>query len=151
MVDLIHKFTSLIRPDLQLKNIKLIINISDKKMIGRIDPRAFHQVMLNLTTNAIDAVKKTTNKRITITMYEEENNQINLTIGDNGIGIDEAEQANLFRPFFTTKPKGTGLGLVIVKKMLAKMNCSIDIYSRKSVGTQIFIIIPAQKKSTRTS
>ena len=151
MVDMIDRFTRLIRPNLQQKNIKLILNISDKQMIGRIDPRAFHQVMLNLTTNAIDAVKDTANKRITITMYEEENNQINLTIGDNGIGIDEAEQANLFRPFFTTKPKGTGLGLVIVKKMLAKMNCSIDIYSRKSVGTQIFIIIPAQKKSTRTS
>lgn len=147
MVEIIHKFTSLIRPDLQEKDIKLIVNISNKKMIGLIDPRAFQQVMLNLTTNAIDALKNTTNKRITITMYEEENNQINLTIGDNGSGIDEAEQANLFRPFFTTKPKGTGLGLVIVKKMLAKMNCSIDVYSRKSVGTQIFIIIPGQKKT----
>lgn len=146
MVDIIDGFTNLIKPDIQKKEIRLVLNISDKNMPGLIDPRAFQQVLLNLITNAIDALENTSNKRITLTMYKEENNQINLTIGDNGCGIDESEQTNLFRPFFTTKPKGTGLGLVIVKKMLAKMNCSIDIHSKKSVGTQIFIIIPGPKK-----
>jgi len=144
MEEMLDGFTNLIKPDIEKKDIKVILHISEKNIIGLIDPRAFQQVLLNLATNAMDALENTLNKRITITMYKEENNQINLSIGDNGCGIDESEQQNLFRPFFTTKQKGTGLGLVIVKKMLSKMNCSIDIHSKKSVGTQVFIIIPGQ-------
>ena len=146
MRSMLDQFTNLVKPDIEKKKVKLILNIADDEMIGLIDPRAFQQVMLNLVTNAIDALHSTTNKRITIAMYKEENNTINLTIGDNGCGIDESELASLFRPFFTTKPKGTGLGLVIVKKMLSKMNCSINIHSKRSVGTQIIIIVPAAEE-----
>ncbi len=65
-------------------------------------------------------------------MLTEENGQINIIISDNGCGISDDEKANLFKPFFTTKPQGTGLGLVIVKKMLDKMNCSTHINSKKT-------------------
>ncbi len=61
---------------------------------------------------------------------------------DNGCGMDEETVRNLFRPFFTTKAEGTGLGLVIVKKMLSKMNCSITASSQKGKGTRMEIIIP---------
>jgi signal transduction histidine kinase len=59
--------------------------------------------------------------------------------------MTEEEQANLFKPFYTTKPHGTGLGLVIVKKMLSAMNCSIQISSRKGFGTTVTISIPEGK------
>ena len=147
MVNMLKKFTNLIQPDIEEKDIKLAFNISDDQMIGLIDPRAFLQVMLNLTTNAIDSLDNIADKRITITIHQIENNQISVSIEDNGCGLDKKEQANLFKPFFTTKPKGTGLGLVIVKKMLAKMNCSIDIKSKKSVGTRALIITPSPRRS----
>ena len=109
---------------------------------GLIDPRAFQQVLLNLIANAADSLIEISQKNISLAMLTEENGQINIIISDNGCGISDDEQINLFKPFFTTKPQGTGLGLVIVKKMLAKMNCSIHINSKNSRGTKVLIVIP---------
>lgn len=144
MTALLTRFVDLVNTDLERKDIKLTTNITTIKdpRIGKVDHRAFQQVLLNLVTNAADALASVEPKRITITMLKEKNGQINIIIGDNGCGIGEEEQANLFKPFYTTKPQGTGLGLIIVKKMLAKMNCSIAIYSKKNKGTKVLIVIP---------
>ncbi|MBW6520277.1 MAG: PAS domain S-box protein [Desulfoarculaceae bacterium] len=142
MTTLLNKFIALIATDLQRKNIRLTAAIPKEPSIGMIDPRAFQQVLLNLIANAADALTETEQKNISLTMLKEENGQINIIIGDNGCGISDVEQASLFKPFFTTKPQGTGLGLVIVKKMLSKMNCSIDIRSKSDKGTKVLIVIP---------
>jgi PAS domain S-box-containing protein len=142
MTALLTKFIPLIATDLEQKNIRLSAHIPKEPTLGMIDPRAFQQVLLNLIANAADSVAETVKKHISLSMQREENGQINIIIGDNGCGIGDHEQTNLFKPFFTTKPQGTGLGLVIVKKMLSKMNCSIDIHSKSNVGTKVLIVIP---------
>ncbi|MEN8189261.1 MAG: PAS domain S-box protein [Thermodesulfobacteriota bacterium] len=139
---LLSRFAELVKQDLSRKTVRLVINTSSQPLYGRIDPRAFQQVLLNLVTNAVDSLRDVRQKRISLSMFRDENKQINLILSDNGCGISQEEQQNLFKPFYTTKPKGTGLGLVIVKKMLAKMNCSIELHSRKGAGTQVVIIIP---------
>jgi PAS domain S-box-containing protein len=138
---LFTKFIALVATDLNRKNIRLTANLPTTTSIGMIDPRAFQQVLLNIIANAADALSETIGKNISITL-KEENSKINIIISDNGCGISDSEQANLFKPFFTTKPKGTGLGLVIVKKMLAKMNCSVDIHSKVNIGTKVIIVVP---------
>jgi phosphoglycerate-specific signal transduction histidine kinase len=65
-----------------------------------------------------------------------------LTVVDNGVGMTEKQLDDLFKPFYTSKPHGTGLGLVIVKKMLAKMNCDIVVTSVLHEGTMVVISIP---------
>jgi signal transduction histidine kinase len=142
MTTLLDKFVTLIATDLQQKKIHLSTSIAKEPCFGMIDPRAFQQVLLNIIANAADALAEKEHKNISLGMLTEENGQINIIIGDNGCGISDYDQANLFKPFFTTKPQGTGLGLVIVKKMLSKMNCSIDIHSKSNVGTRIIIVIP---------
>ncbi|MBU0664855.1 MAG: PAS domain S-box protein [Proteobacteria bacterium] len=142
MTALINKFLTLIATDLKQKNIQLTTNIPKEPCIGMIDPRAFQQVLLNLIANAADSLTETLQKNISLTMLQKENGQINIIIGDNGCGISDHEQTNLFKPFYTTKPQGTGLGLVIVKKMLSKMSCSIDIRSKNNIGTKVLIVIP---------
>ena len=142
VVTLLHKFVTLITTDLQQKEIHLTANIATEPCFGMIDPRAFQQVLLNIIANAADSLAETEHKSISLSMLIEENGQINIIISDNGCGISAYDQANLFKPFFTTKPQGTGLGLVIVKKMLSKMNCSIDIHSKSNMGTRVLIVIP---------
>ena len=142
MTALLNKFLTLIATDLKQKNIQLTTNIPKEPRIGMIDPRAFQQVLLNLIANAADSLAETLQKNISLTMLQKENGQINIIIGDNGCGINDHEQSNLFKPFYTTKPQGTGLGLVIVKKMLSKMGCSIDIRSKNNIGTKVLIVIP---------
>ncbi len=139
---LLDKLFQLTAKDLKKENITLHISHSPFPIIGLVDPRAFLQVLLNLITNAVAALKDVEDKQITISMGKEEHGPITFSLADNGCGMDESTVKNLFRPFFTTKEEGTGLGLVIVKKMLAKMNCSIEAQSWKDEGTLIQIIIP---------
>jgi PAS domain S-box-containing protein len=142
MTTLLNKFITLITTELKQKNIELTADIPREPKFGLIDPRAFQQVLLNLIANAADSLIEISQKNISLAMLTEENGQINIIISDNGCGISDDEQINLFKPFFTTKPQGTGLGLVIVKKMLAKMNCSIHIDSKNNRGTKVLIVIP---------
>ncbi len=139
---LLDKLFQLTEKDLAKQHVTLKIHHPPESLIGLVDPRAFLQVLLNLITNAVAALKDIEDKEITITIAREQNGQIIFSLEDNGCGMEEDTIKNLFRPFFTTKAEGTGLGLVIVKKMLSKMNCSIDARSWKDKGTQIQIIIP---------
>lgn len=143
MLALLHKFTQLTEKDLAAQYVMLAINFPNEPLAGMLDPRAFLQVLLNLITNAVAALENTDNKIITISLTQNQNRQITFTVEDNGEGMEEDTVRNLFRPFFTTKEKGTGLGLVIVRKMLSKMNCSISATSQKGKGTCMEIIIPA--------
>ncbi len=140
---LLDKLVKLTGKDLSKQYVMLAINYPPKPLIGLVDPRAFLQVLLNLIANAVAALEKTDDKQITLFLQQKQKSQITLVIEDNGCGMAEDTVRNLFRPFFTTKPEGTGLGLVIVKKMLSKMNCSITADSVQWKGTKIEIIIPA--------
>ena len=66
-------------------------------------------------------------------------------VKDNGLGMTVAELDKLFKPFHTTKPNGTGLGLVIVKKMLARMGGTIRIDSVQDKGTAVTMMVPKAK------
>lgn len=140
---LLQKLVQLTEKDLAAQYIMLAITPMTEPLTGYLDPRAFLQVLLNLITNAVAAMKETDNKTIRISLRQKKAGQIVFTVEDNGAGMDESVVRNLFRPFFTTKEEGTGLGLVIVKKMLSKMNCSISANSKKGKGTCMEIIIPS--------
>ncbi len=68
---------------------------------------------------------------------------IRIRVEDNGCGMTSEEQKALFKPFYTTKSKGTGLGLVIVKKMLTMMKGTVEITSRRDSGTRVDVSLPA--------
>jgi signal transduction histidine kinase len=71
-----------------------------------------------------------------------ERQRVLIKVQDNGVGIPDDRMKDIFRPFYTTKPQGTGLGLVIVRKLLAQMNGSIDVRSRAGEGTTVTLTLP---------
>ena len=97
--------------------------------------------MLNLIANATDALENRDKPVITIST-DKKDGLVWIDVEDNGVGIQSDDQKNLFKPFYTTKPHGTGLGLVITRKMLAKMNSRIGIISQEGIGTTVTISIP---------
>ncbi len=109
-----------------------------------VDRRALQQVSMNLLANAMDAMMNNEEARLLIAARTEGPNTL-LEIQDNGCGIPEETLYDVFKPFYTTKEKGTGLGLALSKKMLDQMNCSIDIESTLGKSTTIMITIPKAK------
>jgi C4-dicarboxylate-specific signal transduction histidine kinase len=141
MASFMDSFLSLVIPDLEKKGMAITMKFQSGAEWAYADPRALQQALLNLVTNAADALEGRQGPTIAITVSKREKSVL-IQIQDNGCGMSEEEQKTLFKPFVTSKKKGTGLGLVLVKKMLTKMNGSIEISSRLNVGTTVDIMIP---------
>jgi signal transduction histidine kinase len=109
------------------------------------DVRVLQQVLLNVFNNAIDAVEGRGLPRIAVSTAERDGFAV-VTVRDNGRGIPEKNMRNLMKPFFTTKSNGTGLGLVISRKLLAKMQSTIELSSVENMGTTVEICLPSAKK-----
>lgn len=136
----INKFISLVEQDFHMEGVAIKINTSGNLWVWA-DPRGLQQVMLNIITNAFDALRQTPDPRITVNLYRI-GKQVFIKIVDNGCGIPDDQQANLFQPFYTTKVKGTGLGLVISRKILKSMGSSIRIQSETNKGSSVILCLP---------
>lgn len=131
----------LVSKDLEKKSIVVRTEISPMTKAMRTDPQALQHVLRNLIVNAAEALEDTNAPRIRI-RFDDIGDHIRIVIQDNGCGIPRERRHKLFTPFFTTKPKGIGLGLVSIRKILLKLGGTIDIESRENFGTCITIVLP---------
>jgi PAS domain S-box-containing protein len=138
--EFLKSFLPLVAVDLKKKGIALDTAIDDEATAFA-DPRALQQVLLNVFTNAADAVENARGPRITLTV-ERSDGLARIRVRDNGCGIEPEKLKRIFKPFFTTKVHGTGLGLVIVEKMLARMKGTVDLTSKPGEGTIVTIELP---------
>ncbi len=106
------------------------------------DPARLRQVLHNLLQNSQDALSTIHDPMIRV-QTESSKSNILLSITDNGIGLSESVEANIFEPYITTKPKGTGLGLPIVKKIIDEHGGTILVKNVQPHGAQVFITLPA--------
>jgi PAS domain S-box-containing protein len=137
----LENFLPLVRGDFARRGIEIKASVDPEAKYAYVDPRALQQVVLNVMTNAADALAGRQDPRITLTVSRQDG-KVRLQVVDNGCGISEDKKKYLFKPFFTTKAHGTGLGLVIVKKMLSHMNGTIEIESQGDEGTLVDITVP---------
>ncbi len=137
----LNNFLDLASEDLKQKGIQATCNFASNLKPVQIDPRALQQVLLNIITNAVDACMDQNSPEINIAT-KQSMEFVEIIIEDNGCGMTVEQQQNLFKPFYTNKPQGTGLGLVISKKMLSSMGITIHIKSRLNQGTKITLKIP---------
>lgn len=105
------------------------------------DPRALRHVLLNLVANAAEAMEADGGSVRLVVVAESE--WAGIRVEDDGPGMSEDTLGNLFRPFYTTKTKGTGLGLVIAKKMMTKMGGTIEAVSMPGAGTTMSLSLRA--------
>jgi len=106
------------------------------------DPGLLRQVLVNLLTNALDAVERSAG-RVTVGA-KSEGETVVITVSDNGHGIPAADVQRIFEPFYTTKGrgKGTGLGLAICRQLVAALGGSISVDSRQGQGSIFFVRLP---------
>ncbi len=119
------------------QNIKLTANFHEGPLLIRIDAEEMKQGIRNLIANAIEVL--TEGGQIVVkTKFDK--NKVILSIRDTGPGIPKEIQENIFAPFFTTKARGTGLGLAVVKKVCARNSADILLQSEVGLGTKFTII-----------
>jgi len=106
------------------------------------DSAMLEQVFINICHNAIDAMEDRGQLVISTRLAGRDNQSVAIEIEDNGSGIDEEDMPHIFNPFFTQKRYGTGLGMTQVKKLVDLHGGTIEIESRKGVGTKITVAIP---------
>lgn len=99
----------------------------------RVDPMHIRQIILNLLLNAAESIDA--NGVIKIKMSAVKSNLAEIIIADNGCGIPEEVLSLIFDPFFSTKPRGTGLGLTIVHSLLENYESRLDVESKVGQGT----------------
>ncbi|MBU0528161.1 PAS domain-containing protein, partial [bacterium] len=124
---------------LDKQNIKMVIKQDWNGQVNW-DLNKMKQVFINLIDNAQDAIIK--EGTISINVEKSNNNDISIQIMDNGIGMLDIVQPNVFNLYYTTKAKGTGIGLSIVQRIIFEHRGTITINSRKDIGTTVSIILP---------
>lgn len=127
------------------KNIEFKFNKDEKIKFVNIDKNLFSQAIINIIKNAIhsfDKIKRE-NKIISIeTKFLKDLNLVQIIISDNGSGVPDEIKERIFEPYFSTKNKGTGIGLTIVKKIISDHNGYIRILDNKPEGTKVIIELP---------
>ncbi|MFQ5597074.1 MAG: sensor histidine kinase [Nitrospiria bacterium] len=143
-------FNELLRSTLRslekkLKQNEINITLDLKEPTPKIDAdeAQLRQVFTSLVENALEAMSK--GGKLTISSLVTEENRLEIQIIDTGIGIPEDEIKNVFKPFFTSKRKGVGVGLSLAKRILEHHNGKIRLTSHLGSGTTIRIELPLSK------
>jgi two-component system NtrC family sensor kinase len=131
-----------------VQGIKLERDILPHTPLIHADPSQLQQVFINLVNNAIDAIADrhgSEGGELSVQARPATNGRVMIAIADNGIGISPENLKRVFAPFFTTKPvgKGTGLGLSVCYGIVDGMGGTMEVTSRKGVGTTFTIHLPA--------
>jgi signal transduction histidine kinase len=118
------------------------------------DEGLLRQALLNLARNAAEACAEAPNGGRVLLRGEITlgggNGLQRIAIFDNGAGIPETALPNLFRPFFTTKPKGTGLGLAVVQKIVVQHGGQVEARNRAEGGAAFIVTLPVWRSSQET-
>lgn len=109
-----------------------------------LDADRMEEVLLNLLLNSIAAIPQSGNIRISV-LTNPSAGSLDITVADDGVGIKEANLAQVFHPFFSTKKEGTGLGLSISKKTVDAHGGTITVRSREGEGTTFTIRLPLSR------
>ena len=112
------------------------------------DQNQIKRVLNNLLKNAAESVPDRGEVMIR-TDYNPDKRQVNLTIQDNGSGMTREVLSQIFKPYFSSKKRGTGLGLVIVQKIVNSHKGSIGIESEPGSGTKVTIRLPVKNHAAR--
>jgi len=111
------------------------------------DPEQLKRVLLNVINNGIDAMEGRGGELTVFTGAAEGGGQVCISVRDQGSGIEDVER--IFEPYYTTKVKGTGLGLLISRQIVEEHGGEIRVRSQLGVGTEVEILLPAASARER--
>ena len=134
----LEEIHSLFRPEFEKKRIKFKLDIEPEIQIIRADINQLQQVLLNLVKNSMEALENIKDPQLMIRSSQEQK-QIVVLVSDNGTGIDPEIMDEIFVPFYTTKPQGSGIGLSLARQVMRMHGGNIRIASKRGEGTTVYL------------
>lgn len=151
---LIRRSLTFIGKGAEKHGIELVVSLADSLPFCHLDVRAISQVLLNIFKNAIEAMPE--GGRLTIrTRLDASPGQgseaVVIEIQDTGAGIEEGELRKVFRPLYSTKPRGTGLGLSFSRQVVEEHGGEIHLASQLRKGTTVTLMLPVHQEGLVTA
>jgi PAS domain S-box-containing protein len=144
---LLHDTLKLLEPELASRKISVELDLAKSMPPAMIDPGQFQQVFYNLIRNAYQAISSGAG-RITIRTRVNDYEYV-ISIEDNGTGISPEHMGAIFEPYRTTKSSGSGLGLLIVRRIIREHGGQIALESEENQGTRVVIHLPHTDRAVR--
>jgi signal transduction histidine kinase len=138
LIKVVHRVFSLSRAEPAFSKVRLHWDPAEP-VYAPVDAALIEQVLWNLLQNAAEAMREGGDIRVGC---RDGPRGVTLRVSDNGPGMSPEVQAKLYKPFFTTKPGGSGLGLSICRKIVEAHGGSIHISSQLGRGTEAFLSLP---------
>jgi two-component system, sporulation sensor kinase E len=133
----------LINVQAMMHNVQIVADFAPQLPLIYCEPNQLKQVFINILKNAIEVMPK--GGDITVRIWQIDRNHIRISITDQGCGIPQDKIKKLGEPFYTTKERGTGLGLMVSYKIIEEHQGKIDVESEVGVGTTFYITLPIKR------
>jgi PAS domain S-box-containing protein len=145
--DVITTTVRLLTPDFERRNIELCLSLPEQIPDVYFDAQQIEQVFFNLLKNAMDAIPDRGKIGLTVTV---DDTGVSISVLDNGSGIPESLLGKIFDPYVTTKTKGSGLGLMVVRRIVQSHGGTIQCASHEGEGTCFTVRLPRAERQIRT-
>ena len=144
--EVVQKSLELLRPELENRGLTVLAKLARRLAAAPLDATQMQQVLVNLIKNAMQAM--TRGGTLTLQTGESDDG-VWVSVGDTGAGIPQEQMNRIFEPFYTTKKKGSGLGLMIVQRIVRSHHGRIELESHLGRGTTFRIWLPLHERRTR--
>ena len=138
--ELFKRVVQLMEMELREKKIKLIHSLEPEDLTVMADTELIVQVLINLFKNAIDALQKKSEGKISLKGEKDQRGRVILSLSDNGAGIVPEAREKVFVPFFTTKKSGSGIGLSLSRQIMRQHLGAITVTSDPNKETKFKLI-----------
>ncbi|MCP5533285.1 MAG: PAS domain-containing protein [Akkermansiaceae bacterium] len=145
--EIIRESLRLVEPELESRGVEVVLDLDESLPPASVDAGQFRQVFYNLVRNAYQALPGDKG-RITLRSRASEYEHL-VSIEDEGTGISPEHMGTLFEPYQTTKPTGSGLGLLIVRRIVREHGGEISVESQQGHGTRVILHLPRLERSVR--
>jgi nitrogen fixation/metabolism regulation signal transduction histidine kinase len=140
--DLLTSVSNLLQPELKQAGIRYHYEVESASTEIHADVAQLQMVLINLIKNAMDALEQTQAPLISVKATMNNPNQLHITITDNGPGIDADAMNKIFIPFYTTKKKGSGIGLSLSQQIIQLHGGQLRINNTNNNGTTFSVLLP---------
>jgi signal transduction histidine kinase len=124
------------------ENVKVSVKVEAEARKIAADSTYINRIIHNLVNNAVQAMPN--GGKLTINAYKETKDVV-ISVKDTGVGISEATKGKLFTPMFTTKAKGQGFGLPVIKRMTEALGGTVSFESQEGKGTTFRVRLPSKR------